>query len=186
MEDQQIIGLYFARSESAIDETAKKYGAYLNTVVGNILRCPEDTEEIVSDVYLAAWNSMPPTWPNVLKHYLSRIARNLSFRRYAYLTADKRSNYTEVMLSELEECIPDGRSDPAEVVEARALGRCINGFLASLSREDCGLFVSRYFYAQTLEELAKKYGSSPRKIKYHLEKLRFRLRTYLQKEGMSV
>ena len=87
MDDTQIIGLYFSRSESAIAETAKKYGAYLNQVAYNILRCREDTEEIVEDTYLAAWNAIPPTKPNVLKHFLSRITRNLAFTRLDYNTA---------------------------------------------------------------------------------------------------
>ena len=86
MDDAKIIKLYFQRSESAIGETAKKFGAYLNQVAYNILRCREDTEEIVSDTYVAAWNSIPPTVPSSLKHYLTRITRNLSFDRMDYLS----------------------------------------------------------------------------------------------------
>lgn len=185
MEDTKIIDLYFARSETAIDETARKYGSYLSAIAGSILHRREDREEVVNDVYLAAWNSIPPNRPHVLKHYLARIARNLSFDRFDYLSADKRSACAEVMLSELEECIPDHRRDPAEEAEAKELDRAIDRFLSSLSREDCGLFVSRYFYVQTIDALAKKYHSTPRKIKYRLEKLRWELKLQLKKEGIE-
>lgn len=184
MEDTKIIDLYFARSETAIDETAKKYGSYLSAIANNILHRHEDTEEVVNDVYLATWNSLPPNRPRILKHYLARITRNLSFDRFDYLSAEKRSSCAEVMLSELEECIPDNQRDPAEAVEAKELDKAIDRFLSGLSKEDCGLFVSRYFYVQTIDALAKKYNSTPRKIKYRLEKLRRQLNLQLKKEGI--
>lgn len=186
MEDTEIINLYFARSETAIDETAKKYGKYLWAIIDNILHRTEDTEEIINDVYLATWNSLPPNHPRVLKHYLARIARNLSFNRFDYYSADKRSVFTETMLSELEECIPDNHRDPAEIVEAKDLEKTLQHFLDGLNKEDCSLFVSRYFYAQTIESLAKKYNSTPRKTKYRLEKLRFQLRQLLEKEDIII
>lgn len=186
MEDIIIIDLYFARSEQAIEETAKKYGNYLDVVAGNILNRHEDTEEVVSDVYLAAWNSIPPNRPIVLKHYLSRITRNLAFKRFAYLSAEKRSLQAEMLLSELNDCIPDNCRSMDEIINAKELGIIINRFLSTLSREDCSLFVSRFYYVQTLDQLAQKYGGSVRHIKYRLEKLRKRFRTYLQKEGVQL
>lgn len=185
MEDWNIIELYFARSERAIEETGKKYGAYLGTIAQNILHRPEDSEEVVNDVYLAAWNTLPPNRPNVLKHYLSRIARNLSFKRYEYLSAEKRNANAEQMLSELDECIPDNRRGPEELLEAKEIGRSINRFLAGLSTEDCRLFVARYYNTTPIEQLAKKEGCSVRQIRYRLEKLRRSLRIQLQKEGMQ-
>lgn len=184
MEDMEIIDLYFARSEQAITETAQKYGAYLGVVANNILHRTEDTEEIVNDVYLATWNTLPPNRPNVLKHYLTRITRNLSFKRFAYLSADKRSADTEVMLSELDGCIPDPRRGIEETIEAKELAACINRYLATLNAEDCGLFVSRYYYSMTAAQLAEKYSCSVRQVKYRLEKLRFGLKKQLQKEGV--
>lgn len=185
MEDSKIIELFFARSERAIEETADKYGNYLTAIANNILHRPEDTEEIVNDVYWAAWNTLPPNRPNVLKHYLSRIVRNLSFKRFAYLSAEKRSAETVALLSELEDCIPDACRSMEEIMDSKELGMCINRYLSGLSREDCSLFVSRFYYAQTHEQLAKKYGCSLRQIKYRLEKLRKNLRAYLQKEGVQ-
>ena len=119
MDDSAIIDLYFARSEKAIQETGVKYGNYLHTIAENILHTQEDSEEAVNDTYLAAWNAMPPTRPRVLRHFLSRIVRNLSFKRYSYLTADKRSTGTQLLLSELEECLPDGRQDLGVQMEKR-------------------------------------------------------------------
>lgn len=184
MEDSEIIDLYFARSELAIEETSKKYSHYLEAIANNILHRTEDTEEVVNDVYLAAWNTLPPNRPNVLKHYLSRIVRNLSFKRFEYLSAQKRSADTELLLSELDECIPDDRRSPEDQVTAKELGACINRFLSTLPPEECSLFVSRFYYAATLEQLSAKYACSVRKIRYRLEKLRKAFRAYLQKEGV--
>lgn len=186
MEDTKIIDLYFARSERAIEETSIKYGRYLGTIADNILHRREDTEEVVNDVYLAAWNTMPPTRPNVLKHFLSRIARNLSFKRFDYLSAEKRSAETEMLLSELDDCIPDNMRSAEEIIEAKELAVCINRFLSALSQEECSLFVSRFFYAVSLKQLAEKHRCSERQIKYRLEKLRKSFRVYLEKEGAAV
>lgn len=128
MEDNAIVELYFARSEQAIRETEQKYGAYLNTIATNILHLPEDAEETVSDTYLAAWNAIPPTRPRVLRHFLSRIVRNKAFQRYSYLTAAKRCAETDVLLSEIEDCLPDGRQDTARRMEQRVITQSINAF----------------------------------------------------------
>ena len=183
MEDIKIIDLYFARSEQAIEETATKYGSYLGVVANNILHRLEDIEEVVNDVYLATWNSIPPNRPNILKHYLSRITRNLSFKRFEYLSAEKRCANTDIMLSELDDCIPDNRRGVEEIIEAKELGNHINQFLSTLDTRDCGLFVSRYFYVMTIDQLAIKYSCSARQVKYRLEKIRSMLNTYLTKEG---
>ena len=111
MEDTQIIALYLSRQEAAIGETAKKYGGYINQIAYNILRCREDTEEIAADTYLAVWNAIPPEIPRVLKHFLSRIARNLAFDRLDYITAKRRDVHMITLLSELDACLPDPHAD---------------------------------------------------------------------------
>lgn len=156
MEDNAIVELYFARSEQAIRETEQKYGAYLNTIATNILHLPEDAEETVSDTYLAAWNAIPPTRPRVLRHFLSRIVRNKAFQRYSYLTAAKRCAETDVLLSEIEDCLPDGRQDTTRRMEQRVITQSINAFLGSLSREEQGIFTARYFYAVPLDLNSRK------------------------------
>lgn len=186
MEDTQIIQLYFARSEAAIEETASKYGPYLNQVAFNILRCREDTEEVVEDTYLAAWNAIPPAVPLVLKHFLSRITRNLSFTRLDYLTAKRRNSQLDMLLSELDECLPDRRGSAEDIWEAKQIGHALNRFLDALDQTDCRIFLNRYYYGMTIGEISEKYGIPQRKVKYRLSCLRKQLRSHLTKEGVTV
>ena len=115
MEDSGIIDLFFRRSENAISETAAKYGNYLSSIAWRILNNREDSEEVVEDTYLKTWNAVPPTRPRVLKHFLSRITRNLCLDRLEYYAAEKRSAETVALLDELEACLPDPRGS-AETV----------------------------------------------------------------------
>ena len=186
MEDTEIIELYFSRVETAIGETSKKYGSYLNQVAYNILRIREDTEEVVQDTYLAAWNTIPPQRPNVFRHYLSRITRNLAFDRLDYLTAKCRNPHMTVVLSELEDCLPDWKGDPYEAVELRAVGQSINAFLSGLDRTDCGIFLCRYYHSLSVSEISKKTGLSENNVKYRLRRMRKSLRLHLEKEGMTI
>lgn len=186
MDDTQIINLYFDRNESAIQETAAKYGAYLNQISYTILRSREDTEEILEDTYLAAWNTIPPTIPAVLRHYLSRITRNLSFSRLDYLTAKRRNRHLDVLLSELDTCIPDHRGNTEELWEAKQIGIALNRFLNTLDCTDCRIFLSRYYYGMTIGEISKRYNIPERKVKYRLSCLRKHLRIHLEKEGVVV
>ena len=186
MEDARILDLYFARSETAIDETAQKYGAFLNRLAYQILQSRPDTEEIVNDTYFGAWNAIPPQRPAALKHFLSRITRNLSFKRLEYRSAAKRSRTAEVMLSELTECIPDHRTEIEKAMEAKQITEILNRFLSDVSDEDCALFVFRYYYVETISEITKKVSLPERRVKYRLSVLRSRLREALEKEGIEV
>lgn len=180
MEDTEIITLYFDRLETAIQETENKYGVYLNTVAYHILRNFDDAEEVVDDTYMAAWNTMPPTKPENLKHFLSRITRNLSFNRLDYKNAGKR----QALFVELDECIPDRQNDMESIWETREIGRVINGFLQTLDRKTCAVFLARYFYAYSIKELAEQYALSDRQVKYLLSKTRNKLRSHLEEEGV--
>lgn len=186
MDDARIIQLYLMRSEAAIEETQRKFGSYLNQVAYNILRCREDSEEIVEDTYMAAWNAIPPEVPNVLKHFLSRITRNLSFSRLDYLTAKKRNSHMGILLSELDECLPDRRGSAEDMLEVKMLGQALNLFLEKLDHIDCHIFLNRYYYGRSIGEIAQMQGISERKVKYRLSLLRKKLRTQLVKEGISV
>lgn len=185
MQDADIIALYFARSEQAITETNEKYGAYLNCVAYNILRDHSDTEEIVEDTYMAAWKAMPPEWPDKLKHFLSRITRNLSFKRLEYNSAAKRASGTRVLLEELEECLPSSHSLEDDM-DAHLISELLNQFLSELSTSDVQLFVCRYFYAMTLQEISSKYTIPMRKVQYRLSMMRSELRVLLEKEGIAL
>lgn len=180
MEDMEIITMYFERRQTAIQETENKYGVYLNAVAYNILRSLDDTEEVVDDTYMAAWNTMPPTKPGNLKHFLSRITRNLSFDRLDYKNAGKR----QALFVELDECIPDRQNDMESIWETRQIGRVINDFLQMLDRKTCAVFLARYYYAYSIRELAEQYALSDRQVKYLLSKTRNKLRNYLEKEGV--
>lgn len=182
MEDLEIVELYFERSEAAIRETEKKYNAFLRQVAYNILRSIYDTEEIVNDTYMGAWNAIPPTRPASLKHFLSRIARNLSFDRLDYLNAGKR----HALFVEMDECIPDGKADPESLWEAREIGEAINRFLGTLDDTGCAVFLGRYYYSYSIGELSRQYSLSARQVKYILSKTRNALRKYLEKEGVVV
>lgn len=186
MDDSQIIRLYFERSETAIAETDKKYGAFLNQVAYNILRGAEDTEEIVNDTYLGAWNAIPPAKPERLKYFLSRIARNLAINRLDYLQAKRRASMAQQLLSELDECIPDRNGSAEDVWEEKEIGASLNRFLSTLDKTDCLVFVSRYFYSLSCKEIAGRTSLSERKIKYLLFKLRGKLKTHLEKDGVII
>ena len=186
MDDTQIISLYFSRSESAIAETAKKYGAYLTQIAYNILNCPQDSEEVVEDTYLAAWNAIPPEVPRVLKHFLSRIARNLSFNKLDYRSAKRRDSNMILLLSELDACLPDRNADVESILEARQLSISLNRFLSHQTKQDCSIFLCRYYYCMNIREIAQKHNLSERQIKYRLRLLRQWLRKDLEKEGISV
>ena len=180
MDDSQIINLYLRRSEEAIEETKIKYGAYINQIAYNILRDSRDTEEIVSDTLFGVWNSIPPTKPNSLKHYLSRIVRNISYTRLEYNLAGKRNS----LLVELDECIPDEHSDIWDELEAKEIGVILNGFLSGLDSRSCAIFLARYYYSYAIKEIASDYSLSQRQVKYRLSKIRNNLREYFKKEGV--
>ncbi len=182
MEDMEIITMYFERSENAIQETENKYGVYLSTVAYHILRSFDDTEEVVDDTYMAAWNAMPPTRPGNLKHFLSRITRNLSFDRLDYKNAGKR----HALFVELDECIPDRQNDMESIWEAKEIGRVLNEFLQTLDRRTCAVFLARYYYAYSVKDLAAQYGLSERRVKYLLEKTRNSLRRFFEKAGVTL
>ena len=182
MEDSGIVELYFERSETAIHETGKKYGAYLQQVAYNILRNLDDTEEVINDTYMATWNAIPPTKPDNFKHFLSRITRNLSFDRLDYLNAGKR----HALFVEMDECIPDRRNDLEDIWEAREIGRMLNQFLKTLDHRSCAVFLARYYYSYSINELAEQYALSNRQVKYLLSKTRSKLRSFFEKEGVVI
>ncbi len=184
MNDTQIIELYFSRSESAIEETARKYGGFLRQVAYNILQCREDSEEVAEDTYLRAWNSIPPTRPEILKHFLSRIARNLALDRWKYHQAQRRGGEMALLLSELEDCIGDDGASVDKALEVKELGRVLKRFLHSLDSEDKAIFLARYYYGTGMAELARHCSLPERKLKYRLSCLRRGLRAELEKEGI--
>lgn len=183
MEDSKILELYFARDEQAITATADKYGGYCASVAGNILDAPEDIEEVLSDTWLKAWNSIPPQRPTSFKLYLARIARNLAFDRFRSQSREKRGGSQIILaLEELSHCVPSS-SQPGGELEAKELSVAINAFLATLPSRDRVIFLRRYFYTQSFEEIAAAVGTSQGAVRTSLSRTRKKLKHYLIKEG---
>lgn len=183
MEDQAIIELFFARNETAIDETIQKYGAYCQTIAGAILPAREDSEECINDAMLRLWNAIPPERPQSLKAYLGKIVRNLSLNRRGLLTSAKRGGgQVNLLLSELSECLP--ATDRVEsALDGRRLTELLNTFLAAQPKEKRIVFVKRYFYASPLDLIAAECGMSLSKVKSMLHRMRGELKKLLEREG---
>lgn len=183
MEDDRIVALYWERSEQAIKETDAKYGKYCYSIAYNLLHNTEDAGESVNDAYLEAWNSIPPHKPNVLSAFLGKITRRLSVNRFRSTHAAKRGGGEyPLLLDELAECIP-AKSTVEEQIELKELAETVNRFLGSLSAEKQQVFLRRYWYADSMESIAKKFGFTVGKVKSMLFHTREALREHLKKEG---
>lgn len=185
MEDSRIIELYFERNEQAIKETGQKYGGFCYRIAMNVLGIMEDAEECVNDTYYSAWKQIPPTRPDDFKAFLGRITRNISISRFRAMRAKKRYNSMEIMLSELNDCVPS--SDNVEQkIEAMQLGEYISDWLDSLPEEDQVLFVRRYWFGDAVHELAYQCGTTAAKMAQRMLRLRKGLRAALEKKGVAI
>lgn len=185
MEDRDIVALYHARSESAIAETARKYGAFCLRIALNLLGVREDADECVNDTYLAAWTRMPPELPASLRAFLGRITRNLSISRYRLLRAQKRCAGMDALLSELDDCVPAPQT-VEQVLDAMELTRHIEHWLGTLPERERRLFVRRYWYGEALGPLAAADGMKPAQLAQLMLRLRRSLRAYLEAEGAEI
>ncbi len=185
MEDCQIIDLYWQRNENAITETDAKYGGFCRRISTNILHNLQDSEECVSDAYNRCWNTMPPQRPGSLRAYLGAILRNLSISRYRSEHAQKRFGGAEVLLSELQDCIPSP-DNVQKTVEAAELSGIISRWLRGLEKEERVLFVRRYWNGDSVKSLAGELGLRPNALTKRLLRLRENLRRELEKEGVCI
>ena len=182
--DHEIVEMYWARDEKAIDVTDKKYGKYLFTIAYNILKDNLDCEECLNDTYLQTWNRIPPTRPSVLQVFLSKIMRNVAVDRYRYNTAKKRiSSEMLVSLEELDDCMPSEMSVEEEMAIAE-LSRALNAYLSDLDDRGRLLFICRYYYADKISAIAKMLQAGERSVYRELAELREGLRAHLEKEGV--
>ena len=183
MDDKQIVELYWQRNEQAIAETAAKYETYCMKISQNILSDRADSEENVNDTYLHTWEAIPPQRPAILSAFLGRIARNLALNRYKAKSAQKRQgDALALSLDELGDCavsLPDPESETA----AAELGASISAFLRTQSEEVRSMFVLRYFYCESIEELSARFRCGESRIKTTLLRTRRKLREHLIKEG---
>lgn len=186
MNDQEIIELYNARDMRAIEETSTKYGTYCYTISMRIVNDHEDAEECVNDTWLRTWDVIPPQRPNVLRQFLAKITRNLSFDRYRANQAKKRgSGEMDAVLDELEECIAGG-TDPAEEVVAGELAGSMNAFVGALPKRDGDIFIRRYYYVESTEEIARRYHMKESNVLTILSRTRKKLKSHLLKEGYMI
>lgn len=184
MEDDKIIRLFWKRDQRAIRETEASYGARLFRLASGILRNHEDAEESVNDTYLKAWNSIPPQKPRYFFAYLAKICRNQSLGMLDWKNAAKRRAVIVELTAEMEQCIP------APYVESRAesgeIGRLLGDFLKNLSEQKRLIFMRRYWYADSIHEIADRYCISESSVKITLHRTRIKLRSYLEKEGIAL
>ena len=184
MEDEKILDLYWKRNEQAIRETDRAYGGKLHALAERIAESREDAEECVSDTYLAAWDHIPPQRPNYFFAWLAKVCRNFAFGILDKRQAAKRSAQVVTLTAEMELCIPDNRRE-AEL-EGAEIARVLNAFLGTLSRESRILFLRRYWYAESIADIARRYGMGESKVKTSLYRSRQKLREQLAKEGIAV
>ena len=183
MEDKEMIELYFARNEDAMRHTAEKYGALCHHIAKNILGNDEDAKECVNDAYFALWNRIPPERPQSLRAFLSKIVRNISLDRFDYNTAACRNGNTDMVLEEMEMFLPDLTRDFSENI---GLMDEINGFLAKQTKAARCVFVRRYFYCDSITEIAARYGLKESTVKSLLYRVRDRLAKHLKKGGFTI
>ena len=186
MKDAEIVDLYWEREEAAIQQTQQKYGAYLSKVAYNILSDFEDSKECVNDTYLKAWNSMPPHKPRVLSTYLGKITRELSIDKFRKKNSAKRyaSEYA-FSLDELGDSLSDGGT-PEQAFDAKQLDTAINRFLRTLPDDARNTFIGRYYFFDSLKDVAEYCGMSEAKAKSMLYRTRQGLKVYLVKEGFDL
>lgn len=186
MEDSQIVALYLQRNESAIAHTAARYGAQLLRISYGIVQNQETAEECENDTYLQAWNTIPPNEPhNYLFAFLARIIRHICIDRCRYQQRLCRSAYIQELSTELQCCIP-GTEDTQSHIEAIALGQSISAFLRQQSENQRNVFIRRYWYMDSVAEIAHRFGMSQSKVKSMLFRSRNALRTHLEKEGFTL
>ena len=183
MEDEKIIDLFFARSEQAIDELDKAHGPAVRKTAANILGSRLDAEETVDDTYMACWTRIPPARPAPLVSFVCRIARNLAVSRVRCETAAKRNSGFGLVLDEIAEVVPSGMDVESEL-EAKELVTAVNRFLASLDYDDRYIFLRRYWYADSVKDIAIAMNCRENRVSVRLSRLRQKLRSILEKEGL--
>lgn len=183
MEDAKIVELYLQREESAIAHTAEKYGTRLRYIANNILDDPPAAEECENDTYLQAWNSIPPHTPfDYLFAYLARITRHFALDTCKSRSRAKRDARIVELTQEMNECLASSEDVEAQM-DARALGAAISAFLYRLPQQQRDIFLRRYWYFESVAQIAKRFAITQSKVKITLFRLRNQLREYLEKEG---
>ena len=184
MDDKKIIELFLARNEDAIKHTDDTYGRRLFHLADNIVRNDQDAEESVNDTYMKAWNTIPPRKPQYFFAYIAKICRHFALDKLDWNNAAKRKAEVVSLTQEMEICIPDEKRD--REIESRELGRILDAFLRTLSDENQMVFLRRYWFVDTIAEIAVRYGISESAVQMRLIRTKNKLAEYLAKEGIAV
>ncbi len=186
MDDEMIVSLYWQRDPSAIAASAEKYRGYCWAIAGQLLQNRQDTEEVLNDTWLGAWNAIPPHRPRVLRTFLGRITRNLAFSRYRENCAQKRGGgEIQLVLAELKEVLPS-QNVPEQELESKELGRLLTVFLRGIPQRERNIFIRRYWYAESTGQIGERYGMKPGAVLTSLSRTRGKLKLFLEKEGISL
>ena len=185
MNDEEIIELFFARSELAVKELDSKYGKVCLQLSNNVLKNRLDAEECVNDAYFGIWNAIPPQRPNPLLAFVCKIVRRYSIMRHRSNTAMKRDSTYDLALNEIEPCLVDPVT-VEEAVEAKTLAHIIENFLDTLSVENRVIFLRRYWFSDTYSDIAQRIGITEKNVSVHLTRTRKQLREYLLERGVVV
>ena len=185
MDDREIIQLYFARNETAVEETSKKYKNYCTKIAHNILSNVEDSEECVNDTFLGAWEAIPPKSPERLSSFLGRITRNIALNKYDYYKAKKRNKEFETILDELNDCVSSSDNVESQY-EGEQIAESISKFLRSIKEDHRNIFLRRYWYSDSMADIASRFAISESKTKSILFRIRKKLQIYLKKEGYVI
>lgn len=183
MEDKFIIKLFNERSEEAVKVLEDQYGNLCKTIANRIVNNEQDALECVNDMLLVVWNRIPPENPNPLVSYVCKIVKNIALKKSEYLHAEKRNSKYEVALSELEETL-SGKGMVEDKILVQELQKAINEFLGSQRQLDRIFFVRRYWFMESISEIADTYGKSDNCVRVHLHRTREKLKQYLSREGL--
>ena len=183
MDEQKLLELYVAQDERAVEETEKRYGKLCFKIAFNILGSNEDAKECVNDTYLALWNSIPRSRPDDLTAFVCKVARNQALKKAEYLQRQKRSSFT-VSLDELSELFAEPSA--LDNIEDGELGKLINGFLASEKEAARNVFIRKYFFFDSIEDISRRYSFSVSKVKSILFHTRNKLKRYLKEHGVEI
>ena len=181
MEDKRIIRLLFDRSEQALTILNRQFGPRLFHTARNILGDDQDAEECVNDTFLAIWNAIPPKEPDPLAGFVYKTGRNLALKRLRYQAAAKRNTHYDLSLEELSGCLPGASLD--DTISARELGQALDRFLETLSRDSRIIFLRRYWFGDSVTEIAAALGRSENSVSVTLNRCRNKLRIHLEQEG---
>lgn len=181
MDDSNIINLFFDRSEEAIRQLQSKYGGLCRRLALNLLHDETEAEDCLNDALLGVWNAIPPARPRVLSAFVCRVTRNLALRRLDYLNAGKRDRSRTLYLDEWDGLASNHGVE--QLLDDKALGECINGFLGGLPSGERRVFVLRYWYNSSIRDIAATCGYSQSKVESMLHRTRKKLKRHLEEMG---